>query len=123
MSDQLAISVAAAHGCTIVVALNGELDLRTVPQARKVLTDQVRARAHRIVVDLSGLHVMGMLGARALLDTQALLMAQGGSIALARPRQQVAQVLELTGTDQRIPVYQSISAAIRGQVPILTRAP
>lgn len=123
MSDQLAISMAAAYGGTVVVALDGELDLLTVQRAQEVLCDQVEAGARRLVADLSGLRFIGTLGTRLLLDVQALLMAQGGSIALARPQPQVARLLQLTGADQRIPVYNSISAAVRGQVPLLGHAP
>lgn len=122
-SEQLAISTAAAHGGTVVVILHGQLDLRTVQQARDVLALHVTAGVRRIVVDLSCLQFMGMTGARALLDTQALLLAQGGSMALARPQRLVARVLQLTGADQYIPVYDTISGAVRGRVPIPSRAP
>lgn len=123
MSDQLVISTAAAYGGTVIVALDGELDLLTVQRAQEVLCDQVEAGARRLVADLSGLRFIGTLGTRLLLDVQALLMAQGGSIALARPQPQVARLLQLTGADQRIPVYDSIGAAVRGQVPLPGHAP
>jgi hypothetical protein len=58
-----------------------------------------------------------------LLDTQAVLIAQGGSMALARPQRLVARVLQLTGTDQYIPVYDTVSGAVRGRVPVPSRAP
>ena len=122
-SEQLTISTAAAHGGTVVVALHGQLELRTVQQARDVLAVHVAAGVRRIVVDLSCLQFMGTTGARALLDTQTLLLAQGGSMALARPQRLVARVLQLTGTDQCIPVYATVSGAVRGRVPMPRRAP
>jgi anti-anti-sigma factor len=117
------ISTAAAHGGMVVVTLHGQLDLRTVQQARDVLAVHVAARVRRIVVDLSRLQFMGATGARALLDTQAELMAQGGSMALVCPQRLVARVLQLTGTDQYIPVYRTITGAAHGRVPMPRRAP
>lgn len=122
-SEQLAISVRAGRGGTVVVALHGELDARTVQHAWDVLCAQVEGRVRRIVADLSRLQFIGVAGARALLETQALLMAQGGSMALASPQRPVARVLQLTGADQRIPVYNTVSSAIRGRVSLLSRAP
>lgn len=122
-SEQLTISTAAAHGGTVVVTLHGQLDVRTVPQARDMLAFQVTAGVRRIVVDLSGLEFMGIAGARVLLNTQALLLAQGGSMAVARPQRLVARVLQLTGADQYVPVYATISGAVRGRVPMPSRAP
>jgi anti-anti-sigma factor len=122
-SEQLTISTVAAHGRTFVVALRGQLDVRTVQQARDLLAVQVAAGMQRMVADLSGLQFMGVTGARALLDTQAVLIAQGGSMALARPQRLVARVLQLTGTDQYIPVYDTVSGAVRGRVPVPSRAP
>ena len=120
---QLAISVRAGRGGTVVVALHGELDVPTVQRAWDVLCAQVEAGSRRIVVDLSCLQFMGVAGARVLVETQALLIAQGGSMALACPERPVARVLQLTGADQRIPVYNTVSSAIRGRIPLPSRVP
>lgn len=116
MSDQLTVSVAAARGHTVVVALRGELDHRTVLLARDALCAQVDAGVHRLVVDLSGLGFIELLGAHLLRDIQTMLMARGGTMALACPQRRVIRVLELTGIDQLIPVYDSIGGAARGQL-------
>jgi anti-sigma B factor antagonist len=121
MSEQLTFSVTPAGASTAVAALNGELDMRTVLQAREVLCGQVDAGVHRLVVDLSGLSFIGLLGAHLLRDIQALLNARGGSIALACPQRRVARALQLTGTDQRIPVYDSVDSAVFGRVCLTER--
>ena len=123
LNEQLTISTAAAHGSTVVVTLHGQLDLRTVQQARDMLAVHVAAGVRRMVVDLSCLRYMGVAGARAMVGAQALLIAQGGSMALARPQPPVARILQLTGTDQYIPVYDTISGAVQGRVPMPSRAP
>jgi anti-anti-sigma factor len=121
--EQLTISTAAAHGGTVVVTLHGQLDLRTVRQARDALSVHVGAGVRRVVVDLSYLQFMAVAGARALLETQTLLMARGGSMALACPQPVVARMLQLSGADQQIPVYATLGAAVRGRVPMPSRAP
>jgi anti-anti-sigma factor len=121
--QQLTISTAAAHGCTVVVTLHGQLDLRTVRQAQETLSAHIAAGVHRVVVDLSYLQFMAVAGTRALLETQTLLMARGGSMALACPQPLVARVLQLTGIDQQIPIYDTTGGAVRGRVPIPSRAP
>lgn len=115
MVDQLTISALSVGGCP-VVRLRGEVDLNTAGQVRDVLTGQVKAEARRVVVDLSRLGYIGSLGIHALLDAQADLMAGGGSLAVACPRPVVARVLELTGADQRIPVYGTVAAAVAARV-------
>ena len=122
-SEQLTISTAAAYGCAIVVMLRGQLDLKTVRQACDALSVHVAAGARRVVIDLSCLQFMAVAGTRALLETQTLLMARGGSMALACPQPLVARVLQLTGIDQQIPVYSTIAGAVRGRVPMPSRAP
>jgi anti-sigma B factor antagonist len=120
---QLTISTAAARGGTAVVRLHGQLDLRTVPQAQETLSAYVATGVQRVVVDLSYLQFIAVAGTRALLEAQTLLMTRGGWMALARPQPIVARVLQLTGADQQLPVYDTIGGAVRGRVPMPSRAP
>jgi anti-anti-sigma factor len=113
MSDQLTVAVSSVDGCA-VVALSGESDMNTVRHVRQVLSAQVEAGTRHLVVDLSELRYMESLGMRALLEAREALIARGGTIALACPQRVVARMLELTGIDQRIPVYLSVRAAAAG---------
>jgi hypothetical protein len=54
----------------------------------------------------------------ALLDAQTALIARGKTVALAGPRPLVARVLQLTGVDQRIPVYEHMKEAVAGWVAL-----
>jgi anti-anti-sigma factor len=119
----LVVSALAARGGAVIVSLRGDLDISTVPQALDALCELADGRARRVVADLSSLEFMATAGARALLDTQTLLIRNGGSMALASPRPVVARLLQLTGIDQRIPVYGSVAGAVRGRVPMPSRAP
>lgn len=115
MDAHLSASMSAADGCA-VVALHGESDASTVDEIREVLAAQVATGVPRVVVDLSALRRMPVLGAHALVQIQEALMARGGSMALACPQRPVARVLELTGADQRVPVYGSVGRARTGSV-------
>ena len=116
MGDQLTVSVSSVDGC-MVLTLAGELDVSTVGRWRDVLAGLVEAGPDRVVVDLSGLRLMEPRGVHVLVEAQEALMARGGSMAVACPNGMVARVLGLTGADQRIPVYGSVRAAVRGNVP------
>jgi anti-anti-sigma factor len=121
VTDQLVVSVSVRERCT-VVALCGESDMNTVGQVRDVLAAQVRSGTRRVVLDLSGLRFMGSLGMHALLGAEEALTARGATMALVCPQRPVARVLELTGTDQRIPVYDSLKHAAEGQLQRLLGA-
>jgi anti-sigma B factor antagonist len=100
-------------GCA-VVAPSGESDVHTVGFVREVLASQAEVGVRRVVVDLSGLEFMDCAGMRELLQAHRMLLERGGSMALACPGRVVARVLQLTGVDQRIPVYSSVHDAAAG---------
>jgi anti-sigma B factor antagonist len=108
MADQLFMSVSTIAACT-VMALSGESDVNTVGFVLEFLATQV-AVGERQVVDLSGLEFMDCAGTQELLQAHQALLERGRSMALACPGRVVARVLQLTGVDQRIPVYSTMQA-------------
>jgi stage II sporulation protein AA (anti-sigma F factor antagonist) len=108
--DELRISVTAgtAH---ILVTLAGECDLNSGRQLRDVLMSEVSRGADRLIVDLSALSFMDSTGMQVLMSARSLLAVRGGTLALVAPQPVVARILELTGADQMIPVYDSLEDA------------
>lgn len=115
MSDHLIVSVHVLDGCPVIM-LRGELDMTTAGALAEALAGQARDRAARVVVDLSALDYLASAGVQVLLKAQQDLMAAGGSFAVTCPRPIVARVLQLTGTDQLIPVYNNLREAADGHV-------
>jgi anti-anti-sigma factor len=69
-----------------------------------------------MVVGLPATGYLDCLAVHALLDAQEAVMARGATMALACPRPIVARALQLTGADQRIPVYGSVAEAAAGTI-------
>lgn len=115
MDDQFSVSV-TARAAYVLVTLVGECDGTAL---REVLARALPRGAKRLFIDLSGLELTDSAGMAALLYAQGVVMARGGTMALACPQRIVARLLDLTGTNQRIPVYGSLTEAIRqhGMVP------
>lgn len=111
--DELRISVTAGTAHTLVT-LAGECDLNTGRQLRDVLTSEVSRGAQRLIVDLSALTFMDSTGMQVLLSTRSVLAVRGGTLVLVAPQPVVARILELTGANQIIPVYDSLEDAQTG---------
>ena len=108
--DELTISVTAGSAYTLVT-LTGECDLHTGRQLRDVLTSEVSRGSRRMILDLAGLSFMDSTGMQVLLGVRTVLNLCGGTMALVSPQPVVARILELTGADQYIPVYDSLEEA------------
>jgi anti-sigma B factor antagonist len=112
--DELRISVTAGPTHTLVT-LAGECDLHTGRQLRDVLTSEVSRGARRMILDLADLAFMDSTGMQVLLGVRTVLSVRGGTMALVSPQPVVARILELTGADQYIPVYDSLEEAQTGE--------
>jgi anti-anti-sigma factor len=108
--DELRISVTAGPVHTLV-SLAGECDLNTGRELRDVLISEVSRGAQRLILDLAELGFMDSTGMQVLMSVRALLNVRGGTLALVSPQPVVARILELTGADQLIPVYDSLGDA------------
>ena len=111
VESQLKVLVSGRPSGT-VVALAGEGG-PAAAELRQGLIPEARAR--RVVIDLSALRSMAPASARVLLDLQSMLLAHGGTMAVACPQPLVAETLLRTGTNERIPVYDSVARAVAGR--------
>jgi anti-anti-sigma factor len=108
--DELQISVTAGPADTLV-AVTGECDLHTGRQLRDVLTSELSRGVRRLILDLSGLTFLDSTGMQVLLSVRNVITVRGGILALVSPQPVVARILELTGADRVIPVYDSLQDA------------
>lgn len=107
----LSFSITEEPGYAVVSAA-GEIDAGTEQALRDVLTS-VRARGVlRVVVDLAGVAFLASSGIGVLMGACRVLAAEGGSLVLASPRGEVAQILSLTGVSEVIPVAPTVADAI-----------
>ena len=83
----------------IEVSLVGDVDVATEPRVVEALA---AVAAQEVIVDLSHVGFLDSSGIRALVVGHRASRAAGGSLALRPPSSEVAQVLELTRTNEVI---------------------
>lgn len=110
-SSSLSFSVAQERGYA-VVSVAGEIDAGTEQQFRDALTSVLARGVLRVVVDLAGVAFMASAGIGVLMGMRRVLTDEGGSLVLASPHGEVAQVLSMTGADTVIPVAASAADAV-----------
>jgi anti-sigma B factor antagonist len=81
--------------CLITAA--GELDLATAPALAGTVRGLDRA-GELVTLDLRALTFMDVAGLRALIDARRFVRRTGRRLQILGPGEQVARVLELTGT-------------------------
>ncbi len=96
---------------THIVAIAGNLDSATSPEAQKAL-DAVLVSARKVALDFSELDYISSAGLRVLLGAAKRLRASGGTLRMFGLNQSVREVFEISGFSTILPVYPSEAEAI-----------
>ena len=94
-----------------VVAVSGELDIVTSRRFDECLTEMRRDDAH-IIIDLSAVDVMDTGSLAVIVGHWKQVTAAGGTLALAGARYRYTKTLWITGLADRLPMYDSVAAAV-----------
>jgi anti-anti-sigma factor len=94
-----------------VVAVSGELDIVTSRRFDEFLTE-VRRDAERIIIDLSAVDFMDTGSLAVIVGHWKQVTAAGGTLVLAGPRYRYTKTLWITGLADRLPLYESVDAAV-----------
>lgn len=94
--------------------LSGALDMNgtysiEIEFVRKCVGENVR-----VIVDLSRVNYISSIGIPMLINTAKSVSSQGGKMVLLNPQRNVAEVLEITGIPQIIPIHTNLESAKRG---------
>ena len=92
---------AERHDDTVVIVLQGELDLATAPEVERIADDALATRCSQLVLDLRKLTFLDSSGMRAFLRIQAKL--DGVALELIPGPQGVQRVFELAGLTAALP--------------------
>ena len=95
------------QGSAVVVAVSGELDLRTSPQLEERLIRAFDAGAELVILDLRQIEFMDSTGLRVLLSAHQRARETGRRFALVRGADQVERVLTLTGVRDLLTVVDA----------------
>ena len=108
--DDLRLSSSRRDGY-VIVAVGGELDVVTSRQFDEYLT-QVRGDDSRVILDLSAVDFMDTGSLAVIVGHWKQLSAAGGTLMLAGARYRYTKTLWITGLADRLPMYDSVEAAL-----------
>jgi anti-anti-sigma factor len=107
------LTCSVSHGPDYaVISVAGELDASTEQQLRDKLAAVLSEGVTRVVVGLGGVSFMSSAGLGILMGVRRLLADGGGVLVLAAAHGDVAQVLQITGVSDVIPVAATVPEAV-----------
>ncbi|WUI03686.1 STAS domain-containing protein [Spirillospora sp. NBC_00431] len=111
-AGELEVEITAVRGDTAVVAVTGEIDLRTADTLRARLVEARGEGPRRLVVDFTGVPFCDAAGLGALVAAHNRIAVSGGEIALARVRPAQRRLLRITGLDRLFTIHPDVAAAL-----------
>lgn len=108
------LSVRVDHnGAIPVIRIEGEVDLYSSPQARKVILEEAAKAPPGLVVDLTGVSYMDSSGLATLVEGLQAIEKRGGRLVLCGMQPIVREVFELTHLDSVFHIVHSVEEALR----------
>ena len=96
---------------TLVIRLQGELDLYNADAVREALFACCAEQPQRLVVDLSDVKFVDSTALAVLIEASSRL-AEGNGLVLAAPGRETRRALEISGLDRHFSVVESLEAAV-----------
>jgi anti-sigma B factor antagonist len=93
-------------GERVVLRLDGELDLASVPALEHAVEDATLEHAAELVLDLRGLEFIDSTGLRAILQDKRS-SERGQAFALVRGPEQVQRLMNVTHVDEHLMIVAS----------------
>ena len=106
------LKVITADDAYTHLALIGKMDILGVGEVENKFIGYTAARKKSAVVDLSGVTFIGSMGLRIFLSAAKALQLEKKKLILLNPRPLVADVLELSGIGDIIPIEHDTAAAV-----------
>ena len=96
----------------VIVALSGDVDMATSPEARRVFLDLVDKKTPKILVDLSAVSWMDSSGVATLVECFQNTRKYGGKLRLFGLPENVKEIFALARLDTIFDVKQSEQDAL-----------
>jgi anti-sigma B factor antagonist len=98
---------------SLVVSLEGDVDLEHSPKAREILLD-CAAKKQSIFVDLSAVTYIDSSGVASLVEAYQTCRQQGTKFALVAVNPSALRVLELARLDKIFTIHETLDAGLCG---------
>ena len=99
---------------SMVVTVNGDLDIVTSPQLDECLT-RAESTHRRIILDLAGVDFLDTSGLAVIVGHWKKLESAGGMLALAGARYRYTKTLWITGLADKLTLYETVEEGLRAQ--------
>jgi anti-anti-sigma factor len=100
------------HGDVLILDVSGRLDASTSGSAHDALVSFANSGAKRVVLDLDKLDYVTSAGLRVILTLAKLLQFSRGELKICRASAPVKEVLEASGFNSLIKMFDDEKAAI-----------
>ncbi len=101
------------HDSIKIVEVEGEVDLYSSPQLRKILIDLTKEERKSILVELGKVKYMDSSGIATLVEALQQISKYSGKLKLANLRDAVRDVFELSRLDKVFDIYPTIDDALK----------
>lgn len=101
-----------AKGGHTVLALEGEIDFHRVQNITAELSDAIKERPEKLVLDLAKLTYIDSSGLAALTEALRKVRAYGGMLYLVAMQDDVQTIFETSRLDQLFPIFPNASEAL-----------
>ena len=102
-----------ARNDVTIVALAGNVDSRTSPQAQEALDRVLASGVKRIALDCTALNYISSAGLRVLLGTAKRLGGAGGALRLFGLNDTVREVFDISGFSRILTVFPTEDDALK----------
>lgn len=94
-----------------VLSLSGHLDASSAKEALQIFSEDLAADGS-LILDLTACDYISSMGLRTLLIIAKEATRCGGTVTMAGLRPEIADIMEMTGFDGIIPIYQTAEEAV-----------
>ena len=105
------IDVSVTKGVTII-AVEGRVDSSSASYLGQTLTESLESGGTRLVVDLKDVDYVSSAGLREFVSALKKAQQDEGDLRLASPSDRVREVLQLSGLDSILSVYDTRKEAV-----------
>jgi anti-sigma B factor antagonist len=95
-----------------VLPLDGEIDLHVSPRVALSLSQMVKKKPGKLVVDLSRVSYIDSSGLAVLIEAMQGVEEYGGSFAIAGMQETVRSIFEIARLDQVFRIYPDVDSAL-----------
>ena len=95
-----------------VVAVAGEIDIRTAPELRERLNGVLDGGATKLVVDLEAVDFMDSTALSVMVGAHKRLVRAGTGLVLVCTREPILRVLTVTGLSRVFTVHDRVDAVV-----------